>query len=61
MHKSGMWKSDTNNQKLPRRVPQKRDTKKYNIQNNIRMLLGRDCEVEKMSRFPRDVEVFEEW
>ena len=31
-----------------------------NIQSDIRTLLGRDCEVEKIIRFLKDVKVFEE-
>ena len=34
--------------------------KKYNIQGNVKMLLGRDCEVEKVRRFLKDIEIFEE-
>ena len=35
--------------------PQWRDSsKKYNIQSNIRKLLGRDCEVEKVEYLMKD-------
>ena len=32
----------------------------HNIQSNIKMLLGRDCEVEKVMRFLKDVGEFDE-
>ena len=34
--------------------------KKYNIQRDIRTLLGKDCEVKKMMRFLRDIVMFGE-
>ena len=34
--------------------------KEYNILNDIRTLLGKDCEVEKMMRFLREIKMFEE-
>ena len=34
--------------------------KKYNIQSDIRMLLERNCGKEKVIRFFKDVEVFQE-
>ena len=34
--------------------------KKYNIQGDVRTLLGKDCEVEKMMRFLREIGIFEE-
>ena len=34
--------------------------KKHNIQGDIRTLLGKDCEVEKMMRFLREIGIFEE-
>ena len=34
--------------------------KKYNIQGNIKILLGRDCIEEKIIRFFKDIEIFEE-
>ena len=34
--------------------------KNYNIQSNIKTLLGRDCEMEKVMRFFNDIEIFEE-
>ena len=46
MHKCSMWKTDTDNQTLPQGVPPiEREQKKYNIQNNIKTLLGKDNEV----------------
>ena len=49
------------NQTLLFGVPQWRDIrKKYNIQSNIRTLLGRDYEVEKSMRFLKKVGVFDE-
>ena len=41
--------------------PQKRDSrKKYNIQGDIRALLRKDCEMEKIIRFLKETEMFEE-
>ena len=55
-----MWKPDTSNQASLRGVPPWRDTKKkFNIQYDIRTLLGRNCEVQKGYRFLSDIEVFE--
>ena len=34
--------------------------KKYNIKSDIRTLLGRDCEVEKVMKYFKDIRVFEE-
>ena len=34
--------------------------KKYNIQGDIGALLGKNCEVEKMMRFLKETEMFEE-
>ena len=61
MYKCGMWKPDTNNQTLTRGVPTIGDTrKKYNIQSVIRMLMRRNCEVEKVTRFLKEVGIFDE-
>ena len=50
-----------NNQTLPRGVlPMEGHQKKYNIQSDIRALLIRDCEVDKVMRFLKNLEVFEE-
>ena len=34
--------------------------KKYNIHSDIRMLLGRDYEVEKVMKYLKDIEEFKE-
>ena len=34
--------------------------KKHNVQDNKKTLLEKDCEVEKMMRFLREIEIFEE-
>ena len=45
-------KPDTKNQTLPHGVPPWRDTrKKYNIQSNIKMLLGKECKVVNTMKF----------
>ena len=61
MHECDMWKLETNNQTLSPRVPLlKSQQKKRNIQGNTKTLLGSDCEVEKVMRFLKDIEIFEE-
>ena len=41
--------------------PQWRDSrKKYNIQSDIRTLLGKNCEEEKMMRFLKETEMLED-
>ena len=56
-----MRKPNTNNKTLPTRLPQWRDSrKKYNIQGDMRTLLGKSWEVEKMMRFLKETEMFEE-
>ena len=61
MHRYGMWKLDTNNRTLSQGVLTVEDTRKiYNIQSDIKILLGRDCEVKKVMRFLKKVGVFEE-
>ena len=56
-----MWKPEPNNKTFLTRLPQWRDSrKKHNIQGDIRTLLGKECEVEKMMRFLRERELFEE-
>ena len=56
-----MWKPETDNKILPIRLPQWRDNrKKYNIQSDIRTLLGKVFEAEKMMRFLREIGMFEE-
>ena len=34
--------------------------KEHHIQSDIRTLLGKDCDVEKMMRFLREIGLFEE-
>ena len=54
MHKCGMWKPDTANQRLLRGVPSiERQRKKYNIKGNIKPLLGKYCEIENIMKFLR--------
>ena len=61
MRKCSMWKPEPNNKTLPTSLPQWRGTrKKHNIQGDIRTLQGKDCEVEKMMRFLREMGMFEE-
>ena len=55
-----MWKPDSDNQTLPRGVICRDSKKKNNIQGDIKILQGRGCEVEKVVRFLRDLEIFEE-
>ena len=51
-----MWKPETNNKTLHKRLPHWRDSrKKHNIQGEIRTLLGKDCEVKKLMRFLRKI------
>ena len=41
--------------------PQWRDIrKKYNIHGDIETLLGKNCEVEKIMRFLKETEIYEE-
>ena len=56
-----MWKPEANIKTLPTRLPQWRNRrKKHNIQGDIRTLLEKDCEMEKMIRFLREIGMFEE-
>ena len=56
-----MQRLDTNNKTLPTRLPLWKDSRrKYNIQGDLRALLGKSCEVEKMMRFLKETELFEE-
>ena len=56
-----MKKPDTNNKTLPYRLPpMEGQQKKYNIQGDIKALLGKSCEVEKRVRFLKETEMFEE-
>ena len=55
-----MWKPETNNKTLPTRLPpMEGQQKKHNIQGNIRTVLGKECEVEKMMRFLWEIGMFE--
>ena len=61
MHKCSMWKLETNNKAFASlSTSMEEDQKKNNIQSDIIILLGRDCEVKKVMRFLKDVEVLEE-
>ena len=61
MWKCSMWKPEPYNKTLPTRLPQWWDSrKKYNIQVDIRTLLGKDCEMEIMRRSLKEIEIFEE-
>ena len=54
-----MWRPGTNNKTLP--PMQWRDSrKKYNIQGDLRALLGKSCEVKKMMRYLKEIKKFEE-
>ena len=33
---------------------------KYNIKSDMKILLGKDCEVEKIMKFLKEIEIFEE-
>ena len=56
-----MWKPMTDNKIFPIRMPQWRDSrKKQNIQGDMGTLLEKNCEVEKMMRFLREIAIFEE-
>ena len=53
-----MQRQETNNKTLPKRLPQWRDSrKKYSIQDDIRAILGKSCEVEKKMRFLKETDV----
>ena len=61
MNKFGIQKPETANLTFSPGVPHWRDRgKNYNIQDNIKTLLGRDFEVEKVMRFLKEVGVFKE-
>ena len=50
MQKWGMWKPEIDDEILPPRVLQIETAgKKYIIQGDIKTLMGRDCEVEKVT------------
>ena len=53
-----MWKPENNNKTLPTRLsPMEGQQKKYNSQGDLRALLGKSCEVEKMMRFLKETDV----
>ena len=55
-----MWKLHTDNQKMPDGVPlMEEQQKNYNVKINIITLLEKCCEVEKLMRFPKEIEIFE--
>ena len=39
--------------------PMEGQQKKYNMQSDIEILLGKDCEVEKIIKFLKELEIFE--
>ena len=41
-------------------APNRGTAEKNNIQSDIRTLLGKDCEMEKIMRFLREMGIFEE-
>ena len=56
-----MWKPEIYNQTLPPRMPQWINSRrKYNIQDDIKTLLGRECEVKKILKFHKQIKKFEE-
>ena len=55
-----MLKSEPNNKTLLTRLLPIEGQQKHNIQGDLRTLLGKDCEVEKMMRFLRDIGMFKE-
>ena len=51
-----MWTPEPNKKTLSTRLPQLRQSRrKHNIQGDIRTLLGKEFEVEKMIRFLREI------
>ena len=61
MQKCSMWKLENDNKTLPTKLsPMKGQQKIYNIQDDIKTLLGRDCEVEKIMRFLKGIGMFKE-
>ena len=57
MHKCSMQKPETENQTFLLEVNQQEI---HNIQGNIKILLRRYCEDEKIMRFYKDIDIFEE-
>ena len=61
MEKCSIWKPKPNNKTLYTRLPPMEGTaERNNIQGDIRILLGKECEEEKMMRFLREIGMFEE-
>ena len=59
MWKYSMWKPETNYKTLPTRLSSMEGCrKKYNIQGDIRTLLGEGCELEKIMKFLREIGIF---
>ena len=50
----------SNNKTLLTRLPPIEEQQKHNILGDIGTLLRKDCEVEKMMRFLREIGIFEE-
>ena len=61
MQKCSMWKPEANNKTCLQDCSQWRNSrKKHNIPGDIRRLQGKQCEVEKMKRFLKEIGLFEE-
>ena len=60
MQKCNIWKPESNKYTLPTRLSliNEQQKKKHNIQGDM-TLLGKDCEVEKMMTFLREIGIFE--
>ena len=61
MQKCNIWKPESNKNTLPTRLSliNEQQKKKHNIQGDM-TLLGKDCEVEKMMMFLREMVKFDE-
>ena len=56
-----MQKPEINNQILPTGMsPVEGQQTKCNIRGDMKALLGKDCEVEKIMRFLKEIEMYEE-
>ena len=61
MSKCSLWKPETNNRTLPTRLtPMKGQQKEIQYSGEIRTLPGKDCEVENMIQFLREIDIFKE-
>ena len=63
MQKYTIWKPETDNKTLPTGLPPiERHQKEiqYPVQGDIKTLLRTNCEVERIMRFLRWIEIFEE-